>query len=185
VEKLYPAERLVGARLVLKTHELELAGPMFKQVDSDRERLGLYLPWVALVNSIADEENYIRSTFVQWHEGRAYDYGIFLKDSMEYLGNVGAHTISWEDERCELGYWLTGSGEGKGYMAEAVGLIEAELFRLGFHRIEIRCNSRNARSAAVPKRCGYVLEGVLREDVVEQGARRDTMVWAKLRRESV
>jgi ribosomal-protein-serine acetyltransferase len=183
VEKLYPAERLAGVSVILKTHELALAGPMFSRVDTDRERLGLYLPWVTLVKTVADEENYIRSTFLHWQDGRAFEYGIFLKDSLEYLGNIGVHTISWDDERCELGYWLSGAAEGKGYMVEAVGLLEAELFRLGFHRIEIRCNSRNARSAAVPKRCGYVLEGVLREDMMEQGARRDTMVWAKLARE--
>lgn len=185
MEKMFPADRLVGARILLKQHELPLALTIFQKVEQDRARLGQFLPWVEQIKTEADEANYIRSTFLQWQEGKAFEYGIFLKDTMEYLGNAGAHTISWEDDRCELGYWLSSAAEGKGYMAEAVGLLEVELFRLGFHRIEIRCNSRNLRSAAVPKRSGYVLEGVLREDVVELGERRDTMVWSKLKREAL
>jgi len=127
MEKIFPSEQLSGPRILLKQHEVSLAEAMFKVVDSDRSRLGQYLPWVSRVRSVADEEQYIRSTFVQWQEGRLFDYGIFLKDSGEYLGNAGAHTISWEDDSCALGYWLSGAAEGKGYMAEAVGMLEREL----------------------------------------------------------
>jgi len=97
------------------------------------------------------------------------------------MGNAGVHSISWENHRCELGYWILGSFEGQGYMAEAVATIEATCFKRGFNRIEIRCSSLNERSASVPKRLGYKLDGVLREEKVEAGRYRDTLVFAKIR----
>jgi ribosomal-protein-serine acetyltransferase len=176
----FPQERFEGSRIVLRRYELADAEAMFAAIEADRPRLRTFLPWVDLIRVPADEETYIRSAALQWMEGRLFDFGIFARDTGAYLGNIGVHTISWIDERAELGYWLSSAGEGKGLMTEAVALIEAELFRLNFHRIEIRCNDANARSAAVPRRAGYVHEGTLREDVIEHGQRRNTMVWGKL-----
>lgn len=181
MNKTFPSELLPGTRIKLQKYELDLAPVLFAAVNADRARLRTYLPWVDLIQKESDEENYVRRTAVDWMEGRAFDYGIFARESGAYLGNIGAHTISWEDDRCEIGYWITSAGEGKGFVSEAVQLLEAELFRIGFHRIEIRCNVLNERSASVPKRCGYHLDGVLREDVMEHGHRRNTMVWGKVR----
>ncbi|CDN43365.1 GNAT family N-acetyltransferase [Paenibacillus sp. P22] len=48
--------------------------------------------------------------------------------------------------------------------------------------IEIRCDSRNGRSAAVALRCGYMQEGVLRRHSIDpSGSPRDTMVYSKVR----
>jgi len=58
-------------------------------------------------------------------------------------------------------------------------MLQAELFRLGFHRIEIHCDPENKRSAAVPYRLGYAHEATLKDHKIEGGRRRDTMLWAK------
>lgn len=47
-------------------------------------------------------------------------------------------------------------------------------------RVEIRCDPENARSAAIPERLGYTLDGVLRHNRIERGTPRDTMVWSML-----
>jgi ribosomal-protein-serine acetyltransferase len=154
-----------------------MAREMFRLVDTDRVRLGRFLPWVAGMHSVHDEEEYVRFSHVEWDEHRLFDFGIF-HDGV-YLGNVGAHHLKWDHERCEIGYWIGGTFEGKGFMAEAVDVLAAELFRLGFHRLEIRCDPDNARSAAVPRRCGFVHEATLREHAIENGKRRDTMIWAR------
>jgi RimJ/RimL family protein N-acetyltransferase len=162
----------------LRRHELGVAKEMFRLVDSDRVRLGRFLPWVAGMHSVAEEEEYLRFAHVEWEEHRLFDYGLFTGG--RYVGNVGAHHLEWGHERCEIGYWLAAEAEGRGLMTEAVGVLEKELFRIGFHRLEIHCDPENARSAAVPRRCGYSLEATFRDHKVEQGRRRSTMVWAKL-----
>ena len=50
--------------------------------------------------------------------------------------------------------------------------------------MEIRCDPRNERSAAVPRRLGYTLDATLRANARgPDGEMRDTQVWALLRGE--
>ncbi|KYG64596.1 GNAT family N-acetyltransferase [Bdellovibrio bacteriovorus] len=174
-------ETIAASRVTLKKHRIELATEMFRRVDEDRERLGKFLPWVAWTKGIHDEREYIEMTHKQWADFKMFDYGVFLNDGDVYLGNVGVHTIAWEHNRCELGYWIVGGYEGQGYVSEAVKALEKVLFDEGFFRIEIRCSGANARSASVALRCGYMLEGRLRKHCIENGQRRDTLIYAKLK----
>ncbi|MBL7554899.1 MAG: GNAT family N-acetyltransferase [Bdellovibrionaceae bacterium] len=171
---------LEGSRIVLKKHEEGLASTMFSYVEKDRERLGQFLPWVPFTKTVEDELNYIKHTHKCWDEKTLFDYGIFRKEDNVYMGNVGLHSISWEDCRCEVGYWILGDFEGQGYMSEALRVLEAHVFDLGFHRIEVRCSSINQRSAGVPIACGYIYDGVLKENAVEQEKFRHTSIFSKL-----
>ncbi|MBF0313495.1 MAG: GNAT family N-acetyltransferase [Oligoflexia bacterium] len=180
MKKRPPLERIDGIKIFLQKHTLELAEVMFAYVDSDRDRLKKFLPWVDAVNSTEDEIAYIKSSMKNWKKCTMFDYGIFNKDGDEYMGNLGVHSIAWEHDRCELGYWILGKFEGKGYVLEAVTLLEKQLFAMGFHRLEIRCSFLNQRSANIPKARGYVLEGTLRQDTREKQAYSDTLVFAKL-----
>lgn len=180
-----PAQTLRAKRQTLVRLRADFAPVIFAAVDGDRERLSRFLPWVAKTRTLEDELSYIGAATEQWDRGEYFDYAMFLhtagKGAGEYLGNIGVHSIAWEHERCEIGYWVKGSREGQGLVTEGVAAIEGEIFRLGFNRIEICCSSENARSARVPERLGYRLEGVLREDGIENGRRRDTLVYAKLK----
>jgi ribosomal-protein-serine acetyltransferase len=167
-------------RLLLRKHQLKLATKMFAAVDGDRARLRQFLPWVDGIRSSADETAYIRQTHQQWTACQMFDYGLFRQLDQQYLGNLGVHHIVWAHARCELGYWILGQYEGQGYMSEAVRGLEALLFSQGFNRIEIRCSSLNLRSAAIPRRLGYVHEGTLRQACWEQKQWRDTLIFARL-----
>lgn len=174
-------DQIHGTRITLKKYELELAPMMFSYVDADRERLRKFLPWVDFTKTVKDEEEYIQMTHEDWEEGKLFDYGMFLKDENIYLGNVGLHSISWDHERAEIGYWILGRFEGKGYVTEAVNLLTDVCFEEGFHRIEIRCDEANLKSAEVPKRCGFTFEGTLKDHLrLPDGKRRHTCIFAKL-----
>jgi RimJ/RimL family protein N-acetyltransferase len=153
---------------------------MYRYVDQDRERLRVFLPWVDATTSAEVEAEYIKMTHASWEKGKLFDYGLFERKTGVYMGNVGVHNIAWAHDRCEFGYWILSGFEGKGFVSEAIGALEAVCFGLGFHRLEIRCSSHNPRSAAIPGRLGYSLDGTLKEDTIEQGVYRDTLVFAKL-----
>ena len=119
-------------------------------------------------------------THATWDKGTFFDYGIFELETGTYMGNVGVHNIAWHHDRCEFGYWILSGFEGKGFISEAVGALEKVCIGLGFHRMQIRCSSSNPKSAAVPRRLGYPLDGALKEDTIEQGIYRDPLVFAKL-----
>ncbi|MGZ3794587.1 MAG: GNAT family N-acetyltransferase [Bdellovibrio sp.] len=180
MEKTSLAPKLEGSRVILKKHDETLASTMFSYVEKDRKRLGQFLPWVSFTKTVEDELNYIKHTHKCWDDGTLFDYGLFRKSDGMYLGNIGIHSIEWDFDRCEIGYWLLGDFEGQGYMSEALRILEAHAFGQGFHRIEVRCSSINQRSSNIPIACGYIFEGMLKENSVEQAKYRDTFIFSKL-----
>ena len=173
-------ESIYGQRIVLKKHTLDLAGIMFSYINQDRKRLAQFLPWVEKTQSKDDSLTYINLTHKDWIEKSVFDYGIFSIANDEYMGNVGLHTIAWPHNRGEIGYWILGKFEGQGFISEAVSFLEKESFSIGFHRLEIRCSSHNARSASVPRRLGYHHDGTFVDHVIENGKYRDTLIFSKL-----
>ena len=80
----------------------------------------------------------------------------------------------------KMAHWLRASAEGYGYITEAIDLLtNYSLASLKANRLEIRCDELNVRSAAVPKRLGYVLEGRLRNHLATTDGRlRTTLVFS-------
>ncbi|MBP9707177.1 MAG: GNAT family N-acetyltransferase [Oligoflexales bacterium] len=91
-----------------------------------------------------------------------------------------ALSLSRENNRCEIGYWISGVFEGKGYISDALAALEISLFDIGFNRIEIHCSSLNSKSMSVAKRNSYQLEAYLKQEEIKNGAYRDTLIFAKL-----
>ena len=183
MEKIFLPDQIESDRIILRRHTSNLAEQMFKYVDQDRVRLREFLPWVDSTRTVEDEAGYIAMTQEKWKRHELFDYGIFLKKDSLYMGNCGVHSIAWQHNRCELGYWILGTFEGKGYMSESVRALEKMLFDVGFNRVEIHCSSSNLRSANVPRSNGYTLEGIHKQDAVENGQYRDTFIFAKLKSE--
>jgi RimJ/RimL family protein N-acetyltransferase len=89
--------------------------------------------------------------------------GIFDRQTGRLLGGSGLHRIDWTIRRFEIGYWLRESAVGHGYVTEAVQVLTRFAFEhLSANRVEIRMDTRNTRSRAVPERLGFVYEGCLR-----------------------
>ncbi len=109
-------------------------------------------------------------------------YLIFDKETGNFIGSTGFHSIEWDVPKMEIGYWLDSRASGKGYMAEAVSaLTDLAFMRLKCRRLEIQCDAENLKSRAIPEKLGFVLEGVLRNDERSVDGKRltDTCIYAK------
>ncbi len=144
-------------------------------------------PWMLFANverDLSDTELGVREAhakFITRDDLRMY---VFLKDSMQFIGSSGLHNPNWSVPSFEIGYWIDARFSGKGYMTEAVkGLTDYAFEHLKARRIEIRCDTLNAKSRAIPERLGFELEGILRNhDVSVDGQRlRDTAIYAMIR----
>ena len=97
---------------------------------------------------------------------------------------IGTKRIDWLNGRVELGYWIGSAHQGKGIMTDACRAVIDHLFReLRLHRIEIQCATGNARSAAIPRRLGFSLEGTRREAELVNGQFYDLLLFSLLKRE--
>jgi len=66
---------------------------------------------------------------------------------------------------------------------EAMYLMMAHAFELGYRRCEWKCNALNAPSRAAAQRLGLSYEGVFRQAVVVKGRNRDTAWYAAIDQE--
>ncbi len=142
-----------------------------------------WMPWARVVPSVAETETFVREAALRFRNQEDLPLLMFRKSDGLYVGGSGLHNIDWNVPRFEIGYWLRTSLHRQGYMTEAVNGIAAMAFgKLEAVRLEIRCDARNVRSAAVAERAGFTLEARLRKQArTPDGDLRDTLIYAKLR----
>ena len=102
------------------------------------------------------------------------------------LGGTGLHPDVGGDA-LEIGYWIRSDVTGAGLGGEAAAAMTCAGFRLhGVGRLEIRVHPDNTRSARIPQRLGYTLEGRLRRRLppaAPGGGRADALVYTMLAEE--
>ncbi|MEP7293365.1 MAG: GNAT family protein [Chloroflexota bacterium] len=142
-----------------------------------------WMPWAQAVPSLAESETYARESALRFRNHEDLPLLLFRKSDGLYLGGSGMHNIAWDVPRFEIGYWLRTSLTGQGYMTEAANGVAGLAFgTLNAARIEIRCDARNEKSAAVALRCGFTLEARLKQESrAPDGSLRDTLIFVRLR----
>jgi RimJ/RimL family protein N-acetyltransferase len=157
-------EEISGERLLLRPYRAGDGKALLEAIEESREKLQPWRPYEkSPVPPDEDEtEAYVRNELEKWRQRQYLSMSIWEKETEQYLGGVGLYGIRWEVPSFQIGYWLRASAEGKGYMTEAASLLCDFAFQtLKAKRIEIRCDTRNVRSAGVPRRLGFRYEETL------------------------
>lgn len=142
-------------------------------------------PWMSFVQTEQTErqmEANIRIAYIKFLKREDLRLLLFLKGTGEFIGSSGLHRIEWGVPKFEIGYWIHSQFSGKGYMTEAVeGIMGFAFNELKANRVEIRCDSKNVRSRAIPEKLGFKLEGILENNQlsVDETELRDMCVYAK------
>jgi RimJ/RimL family protein N-acetyltransferase len=156
---------------------------LYEAVQESLDELRLWLPWAMGEQTIEKTEANVRRGHTRFLNREDLWLLLFLKDSNVCIGGSGLHRIDWEVPKFEIGYWLRTSYTGQGYMTEAVARITEFAFdTLGAKRVEIHCDALNERSAAIPRRLNFTLEGRLRNESRHHasGKLRDELIFAKI-----
>lgn len=171
-------EELTGPRVRARRYR-DGDGPIVAAaVAEQRDRLlTAGMPWVKEWDDPNQPTLFVRRAQAQWAAREGFLLGLWDRASDAFLGSSGVHRIDWSVPNVEIGYWIRSTYEGMGLMTEAVAIIAAFAFdTLHAQRVRIRCDARNARSAAVPRRLGFVHEATLRNEARNgDGSLRDTL----------
>ncbi len=98
-------------------------------------------------------------------------------DDAEFAGVISFHTISLENHRAEIGYWMHAPMRGKGVGTIAAKMITNYGFTtMGFRRIEAAVDVDNSASQKLLMSAGYSKEGVLRKRVTRSDGSQIDMV---------
>jgi RimJ/RimL family protein N-acetyltransferase len=176
---------VVTERLVARCWEPADA-PLLKQaVDSSLEHLRPWMPWAHDEPQTLDQKVQLLRTFRgQFDRGENFVYGLFSADESEVVGGSGLHPRAADDISFEIGYWISASAIGRGYATEVTAaLARVGLEVCGADRIEIRVDPANERSAAVPRKLGFVEEGLLQRRLIPRPGEepRDMISFALFR----
>lgn len=173
-----------------ETERLTIRGPLpgdgsriRNAVLESQSELEPWLSWAVDVGSEDDYEARVRKAHLRFLAREDMWLILLLRNQDTLVGGSGLHRIEWSVPKFEIGYWARTRFAGQGFISEAVdGITEFAFKFLGARRVEIRCDSQNERSIAIPKRLGFTQEAIVRHDSRHHLTKqlRDTLVFAKL-----
>jgi RimJ/RimL family protein N-acetyltransferase len=142
-----------------------------------------WMPWANVEQSIEEVEANVRLASADFVARRDLRLHLYLRDGNTFVGSSGLHRIDWEVPRFEIGYWVRTSLAGRGFATEAAARIADFAFDvLAAQRVEVWCDARNERSAAVARRAGFAFEARLeRNRIGADGVLADSLCFARLR----
>jgi ribosomal-protein-serine acetyltransferase len=168
----------IELRLLEERH----APAAFALMDRDRDHLREWLAFVDQTRTEEDWRKFVRASLAQFAATEGFTAGIWESD--RFLGVIGTKKIDWLNGKVEIGYWIGRAFQGRGIMTDACRAVVDYLFReLRLNRVEIQCAAGNSRSAAIPRRLGFTLEGTRREAERVNGKFYDLLLFSLLKKE--
>jgi RimJ/RimL family protein N-acetyltransferase len=98
------------------------------------------------------------------------------------VGMCSFMSIVPEMQRLEIGHiWYAPDHQGSGISSEVAWMLLAEAFeRLGYRRVEWKCNALNGRSRRAALKLGFAFEGIFRQHMIVKGRNRDSAWFSML-----
>ncbi len=139
------------------------------------------------VTSVEDAERLVRRFAADWAARSALFFGAWAKDGGEFAAQIYVGPVNWDLPEFTIGYFADSAHVGRGYVTEAVRGVLGWLFgAAGARRVRLECSEANARSQRVAERCGFTLEGRLRQTrphPFQPGAWSGDLIYGLLREE--
>lgn len=176
-------DRFQSDRLLIRTPLPGDGAEVHAAIEESLDELRPWMPWAHLEQTVDDVEANIRQSIADFVARRDLRLHLYRRDDGAFVGSSGLHRIDWSVPRFEIGYWVRDSMTGRGFATEATRRIADFAFAdLHAERVEIWCDARNERSAAVAERAGFSFEARLnrhRRDTA--GGLADSLCFARLR----
>jgi ribosomal-protein-serine acetyltransferase len=175
----------VNEDINLKPIVLSDAKIIFHIIQSQRAYLRKWLPFVDNTRHVVDTENYINSIYATPPDQRERVFTIHYKNA--FAGLIGLKSIDKQNQKTEIGYWLSESFQKKGIMSLSVkALIDYAFQQLQLNRIQIKCAVGNNESKHIPQRLGFTFEGIEREgEFLSDNTFTDLEVYSILKKDLV
>lgn len=170
--------------ILLREVTIEDAAAIYQAIDTHRDYLKTWLPFVDKMRSVADEEAFLKNVLSVPAERREPIFGIW-NERNEICGLIGFHFSDFDNHRTEIGYWLLPEYQHRGIVTESVRkLCQWAVSEKGIKRIQIRCATGNAASNGIPIRLGFHHEGTERSgELLASGEYADIHVYSILKEE--
>lgn len=172
----------ISDSIFLRTLEIADASLLFQTINENRNHLRKWAPWIDYIISEREAKNLIEIGEIQMKAQQSLRMGIFNADTL--IGYIEMQDWDHLLKKAKIGYWLIKKAEGKNNMYAASSVfINYLLEQLKLNKIELAHLLENERSAALAKRLGFKVEGILRDNIISNGAFKDLVVQGLLKSE--
>lgn len=169
----------VNETIILKPLHPSDANDIFQTIHSQRNYLREWLPFVDLTQHISDTELFIKTSL----ENKENIFTIQYQHT--FAGLIGCKGIDTQNQKTEIGYWLSFSFQKKGIVTLSLkSLVVFAFDNLNINRIQIKCAVKNEPSNRIPQRLGFHFEGIERDgELLADGNFTDLNVYSMLKNE--
>ena len=161
-----PTPILTTPRLIVRPFMPTDAPAYLELAHANHEHLARFEPGnpVRTVQTLADAEAVLRQYAADWEAGTIFFFGAWRQVDGALLAQVALMPYNPDLPEDEVGCFVDGRYEGQGYATESLRAVVDYAFRgRGAKRVSCRCSDENVRSQRLIARCGFTLEGILRD----------------------
>jgi len=171
----------IDDRLELRQLEQADSLDIFNTINSQREYLGKWLPFVEFTKKHEYTEGFVLAAVNAPKDRFEQIFTIRLEN--EFVGIIGFKSTDQTNRKTEIGYWLSEPFQKQGIVTRSVEkLCNFAFSEQNINRIQIKCAVGNIVSSNIPKKLGFEFEGIERDgELLTGGIYTDLEVYSLLK----
>lgn len=150
---------------------------------NDPEVKRLLHPGIPFLVTFEDEQRWIEG--ISGTKEAGYSFAIETLEDQKYIGGCGINSLDWKNSVAVVGimigdqnYW------GKGFGTDAMKILIRFIFeQMNINKIRLHVFSYNQRAIKSYEKCGFIQEGILRQEIFRDGKYFDDIVMGITRSE--
>lgn len=100
----------------------------------------------------------------------------------KFIGSLALFDINWHHRFARIGISIGKPYQGKGYGTDAIRVLADFAFQqMNLRKIKLTVFAFNRRAIRAYQKCGFQVEGILREELYRNGRYHDVLVMGLLR----
>jgi ribosomal-protein-serine acetyltransferase len=166
--------------ILLKEIGLEDVESIFYTIDSEREYMAEWLPFVELTQDISFTRQFVQN----YLDAEEKDLTCVVYYKQQFVGLVGLKDTDYDNLKVEIGYWLSESFQHQGIITRSCkALIDYSFNELQMNRIQLKAATGNVKSQAVAERLGFTREGIERDGELHSRGFVDLVIFGLLQKD--
>ncbi|MDF2840602.1 MAG: acetyltransferase [Clostridia bacterium] len=170
-----------GEKVKIRAYQREDV-PLAQQYLNDAETKRLLVPGIPYPFTLEEENKWFETISSQ---SDTYSFAIESIEEGKYIGGCGVNRLEWKNSVATVGIFIGDKNYwGKGYGTDAMKVLLKFIFeQMNINKVKLFVYSFNNRAVKSYEKCGFVREGLLRQEIFRDGKYQDVYIMAILKDE--